>query len=492
MPPQRPRGQCQILTGSGISKPPRKARSGSAPLLTPPLASKPFASGVSTPPRRAPRSSTPILTAPAVATQSPLSGVTGDKQQARGRTSLLPANTLPSDLRTSRAPIFASLEHLRCHFSASLRDAATAPPAPATDFEVADCRGAPYWLLDARGDNEQRSVLDHAALFDSQVEPAVLSQRTRNSYYSNWRAYMTYAHIQGCLTDAIPAKPYVLRGYLWFLLQAGYKPGSITLRVYSIVDRHVSYGLPFPYHQKVIKRWIKAFERLCGVPRRDKLAITATHLKTVLLAPRRSLREIRDTAIVALGTVCALRVSELIELDVCDLLFDFEPGVLAVRVKKRKNDQKRAGLWPRLAHATNPAFDIIVLLRTWLSRAGLDVSTTCEKTRHPRSQCRSCGRLFSRIMGCGAQVFPVGHRMHGATANTVRDAVHSTLERADYNTQEFSSISMRRGGLTTALAEGVPSDLYELQSGHASNAWKSYVRPGQHDKLLMFYHAFKL
>ena len=95
-------------------------------------------------------------------------------------------------------------------------------------------------------------------------------------------------------------------------------------------------------------------------------------------------------------------------------------------------------------------------------------------------------------MGCGEKIFPIGHHMHGATANTVRDAVRSSLERANYNVEEFSGISMRRGGLTTALAGGVPSDLYELQSGHSSSAWKSYVRPGQHDKLLMFYNSFEL
>jgi hypothetical protein len=51
---------------------------------------------------------------------------------------------------------------------------------------------------------------------------------------------------------------------------------------------------------------------------------------------------------------------------------------------------------------------------------------------------------------------------------------------------------MRRGGLTTALTGGVPSDLYELQSGHSSSAWKSYVRPGRQDQLLLFYKAFQL
>ncbi len=82
--------------------------------------------------------------------------------------------------------------------------------------------------------------------------------------------------------------------------------------------------------------------------------------------------------------------------------------------------------------------------------------------------------------------------MHGSTPNTVRDAVSNCLNLAGFPANEFSGISMRRGGLTTALAGGVPSDLYELQSGHSSSAWKNYVRPGQTDQLLRFFHAFQL
>lgn len=303
---------------------------------------------------------------------------------------------------------------------------------------------------------------------------------------------MTYAHLHDCLDQAVPASPTIVKGYLWFLLQSGYRPGTITLRLYSIIDRHARFNLPFPFHQREIKAWIKAFERVCGVPRRDKLAITSTHLKAVLSLPRNTLRSFRDVSIVALGTICALRVSEITELDVCDLLFDFEPGTLAVRIKKRKNDQKRAGLWPRIGHASNAKFDVILLLRSWLLRAGLQVEQGCEKPQHPRSACRVCGRLFSRLMSNGSAAFPVGHRMHGITPHTVSEALSNCLTLSGFPSSEFSGISMRRGGLTTALAGGVPSSLYELQSGHSSDSWKHYVRPGQTDQLLRFYHAFQL
>jgi hypothetical protein len=85
-----------------------------------------------------------------------------------------------------------------------------------------------------------------------------------------------------------------------------------------------------------------------------------------------------------------------------------------------------------------------------------------------------------------------GNISPGATNNTVRDAVLGTLASAGFPSSDFSGISMRRGGLTTALAGGVPSSLYELQSGHTSDAWKHYVLPGQTDQLLRFYNAFQL
>jgi integrase len=379
---------------------------------------------------------------------------------------------------------------LRHLFPGHLRAAATDPPVDVTDVEAADCRGVPEWLQDTLG--SPASLDHHAAMFDAQVLPAIQAKRTRATYFANWRAFITYAHIHDCIDQAVPATPAIIKGYLWFLLQSGYRPGTITIRLYSIIDRHLRFRLPFPYHQKEIKAWTKAFERLCGVPRRDKLAITSTHLKAVLSTPRSTLRDIRDITIVALGTVCALRVSELIELDVCDLLFDFEPNTMAVRVKKRKNDQKRAGLWPRVGRASCPRYDIISLCLTWLARSGLHVRESCEKARHPRSACRTCGRLFTRLMGCGTCIFPVGHKMHGASPNTIQDAVSTRLELAGFPASEFSGISMRRGGLTTAISDGVPSSLYELQSGHTSDAWKHYVRPGQTDQLLRFFQAFKL
>jgi integrase len=438
----------------------------------------------------APRS-TPLLTKPGTLSSNDegRTSVTRTHRPRHGRPLAIAAR---DDLvwSSAKVPTLTSLEPLANRLPHALRHHICSSAVPETDLERADCRGIPGWLLDVA--HGQASVSRHQALFDSQVLPASQASRTRDAYFALWRSFVSYAFIHGALHEVLPSSSRLLKGYMWFLLQAGYRPGSLTLHIYAIIDRHRRFNHPFPHRECNVKAWIKAFERLCGVPRRDHAVVTATHLKAILSAPRTSLRHLRDTLIVAVGTVCALRVSELIELDVCDVLFDFEPNVLAMRVKKRKNVQKRAGLWPRIGVAVDPRFDIIALLREWLLRTGRRITAGCEKALYPRSSCHACGRLFSRLNNAGSLAYPVGHAFHAATHNTIRDAVRSSLSNTGFPTSDFSGISMRRGGLTTALTGGVPSDLYELQSGHASDQWKKYVHPGQEHKLLMFYRSFEM
>eukprot|EP00961_Rhodomonas_salina_P218349 2950492-Rhodomonas_salina.1 len=69
-------------------------------------------------------------------------------------------------------------------------------------------------------------------------------------------------------------------------------------------------------------------------------------------------------------------------------------------------------------------------------------------------------------MGQGDKVFPVGHAWHGVTDSTIAEAVRGSLQCIDLDAKGYCCKSLRVGGLTIALGGGVPSDLYELQSGH--------------------------
>eukprot|EP00961_Rhodomonas_salina_P290202 3921459-Rhodomonas_salina.2 len=73
-------------------------------------------------------------------------------------------------------------------------------------------------------------------------------------------------------------------------------------------------------------------------------------------------------------------------------------------------------------------------------------------------------------MGNSDEIFPVSHAWHGATDNTVAEAVRGSLQSIDLDAKGYCGKSLRVGWLTTALGSGVPSDLYELLSGHSSEA----------------------
>ena len=60
-----------------------------------------------------------------------------------------------------------------------------------------------------------------------------------------------------------------------------------------------------------------------GLPAGEKFPILAAHLQAICV-PRDTLHEVRDVAILCVGTICALRASEVRNLEVCDLLWEID------------------------------------------------------------------------------------------------------------------------------------------------------------------------
>ena len=62
-----------------------------------------------------------------------------------------------------------------------------------------------------------------------------------------------------------------------------------------------------------------------------------------------------------------------------------------------------------------------------------------------------------------------------------------------YNTDLFSGISARRGGLSTAIEAGVPEAILWMQSWHAQDvAARRYIRLGNPRLLYRTWDAFRL
>ena len=71
--------------------------------------------------------------------------------------------------------------------------------------------------------------------------------------------------------------------------------------------------------------------------------------------------------------------------------------------------------------------------------------------------------------------------------------MYNSLRMIGVDTQHYSGISMRRGGLSAGLAARVPEPILSLQNGHGSNcASRNYMVPRDPHVLYETYLAFGL
>eukprot|EP00961_Rhodomonas_salina_P034939 470176-Rhodomonas_salina.1 len=61
------------------------------------------------------------------------------------------------------------------------------------------------------------------------------------------------------------------------------------------------------------------------------------------------------------------------------------------------------------------------------------------------------------------------------SANVVRTAVKESLELIWVTQDNYSPVSMQRGGVLAVIAGNVSETLWKLQSGHHSVSWQHYA-----------------
>ncbi len=124
-----------------------------------------------------------------------------------------------------------------------------------------------------------------------------------------------------------------------------------------------------------------------------------------------------------------------------------------------------------------------------MGRAKLGVSSACTKKKWKRSACDACGRLFRNTTAAGREI---GDGSALLAPSVVAKAVTESLERIGVVPDGFSPVSMRRGGVSAAVAAGVNETLWKLQSGHRSISWQNYADVIRPDQLYEFSRAFGL
>eukprot|EP00961_Rhodomonas_salina_P136113 1831441-Rhodomonas_salina.1 len=106
------------------------------------------------------------------------------------------------------------------------------------------------------------------------------------------------------------------------------------------------------------------------------------------------------------------------------------------------------------------------MVQAYLRVAGLLVSANCTKKRWMRSQCDACGRLFRGTHCFGGAFGPAGRPARAIDSDPISKALRSLLASTGVEVSVYTPVSMRQGGISTAISANVPEEVRKLQSGH--------------------------
>jgi hypothetical protein len=222
------------------------------------------------------------------------------------------------------------------------------------------------------------------------------------------------------------------------MLIVGCSAGTIRNLWSAIEDRHRLFGYQPPLAMRGgdFSQYSKAAASVKGMPSRLILPVGVHHVQKMLDLVGLTISQLHDMLMCALGTVMCMRVNEVDQLQICDVLWLFDAGfhvmyanTLACRIHKRKQDTARKGLYPRAGGA------IFTRLLAYTNLLGIEPSADCSKGSSPDARCRACMPLSPRILNHVVTSRPVSRQQ-------VTNAVLNTLRMIGVDTKHYSGISM--------------------------------------------------
>lgn len=276
---------------------------------------------------------------------------------------------------------------------------------------------------------------------------------TLRAYATDWRHFTAWCAARGI--GSLPAEVRTVAAYL--TAHAG-RSAVTTLRrrLSSISQVHQAAGWPSPTATAEVRLVWQGIVRAHGrrPARRAEPAITET-LRALVADLDASRQGHRDRALLLVGFAGFLRRSELVALDVGDLVE--VPEGLEVLVRRSQTDQQGVGAvlpvpWGRHA-ATCP----VRAWRAWLQASGISDGPAFRAVdRHGNV---GTGRLSDR---------------------TVARVVKRAAERARLDPAQFSGHSLRSGLAVAAAQAGVDEELIMEQGRWKSpSVVRTYVRRGE-------------
>jgi site-specific recombinase XerD len=182
---------------------------------------------------------------------------------------------------------------------------------------------------------------------------------TIRAYRSNFEAFIKYCDENNIF--ALPAQPETVAQYIKKLSNGHLKSSSIKIAVASIAAVHNLNSIIDPTQYPDVKIEMRRMYRTLGRYAKQAYGINRNLLNKMVAATDNSLRGTRDRAILLIAYDSLCRRSELVSLEVEDVLI--ENKNIKLKLRKSKTDPHSTGRWLYLSRESQKA------LKDWLDKS---------------------------------------------------------------------------------------------------------------------------
>jgi site-specific recombinase XerD len=166
------------------------------------------------------------------------------------------------------------------------------------------------------------------------------SPATLAAYEADWHRFSVWCNAR-CRAP-LPATYATVCAHIADIAKNGYAVASIGRRLAGIAYHHEIRGFDDPTTHKTIKVVMAGIRRSkAGEPKRLKTPALAPMVQKMLDSCGDDVVGVRDRALISVAFACALRRSDLVALNVDDIIK--VPGVLRITIRRSKTDQQGAG-----------------------------------------------------------------------------------------------------------------------------------------------------
>lgn len=276
---------------------------------------------------------------------------------------------------------------------------------------------------------------------------------TKRAYASDLKLFSAWCEALGL--ESLPASPATVALYLTHMAEAGKKVATIGRALAAISVLHTVSGMPSPRRDGRVMEVLKGIRRGLGTAQVRKAPVMVDTLRAMVNSTSEGLQGKRNRAILVFGFATGFRRSEVVSLDMTDLVFGHDG--IAVTLRRSKTDQEGAGRTIAVFYGSHPETCPVRVLKTWLEAAEI-----------------TSGPVFRSISRHGW----VGSKRLGA--RVVAEVVQTAAMALGLDASHFGAHSLRAGLVTSAIRAGKPEHAVRRQTGHQPGAtFAKYIREAE-------------